>query len=604
MSSNAPYTHRRKWRFGCQTKKRSGAPSALKRSLTGGFFLACRIDRLIPLAALCLITCIATILNPDNGPLFMVAGDPNAAVGTTIGFVGDVIIPGHVAESALRASLVYTIAWIPAAAIMGVTAVGVGTAETTAQLSQAKSVPGGAAALARVIPQTIALSLAYFLSCAVAFTLKTLTFGPPLTEAAWGTALAITLTNCLLLCAIHLASALIAAVCRLPLLALFLSLLISIGPLLAYPKGVHRGKHADGRLDEPHCPAHAHVLAQHIRGFACGGRGCRRRHLCRRLDTYVCDLQLSGGMSMNHEKQCPSARNHAPLNRGVSPDRNALAKAAGARGSSAPKPTGPRRVPAQRFRVAAASLLVGVRAHLGLLALAGTAIACLVFLFAGSGSWMFALTEDSGIGFAPDPAYWTTNAEATAVEALTCSALAGTVFLPFTTLAVCGRLCGALYATDARAVSRARGTSPWRLAVGDLLAASLPVQALYAATVVATAIALSPQAGQSNLLGAVLASLAPRLALVLTVNESFVACALALYRLIPNRAAALGIMAVGFIAACVAQLSFPTMILPIHAGLWMHISSATALHTLVLPALVFSGITGVIALALYAHMQR
>lgn len=224
MSSNAPYTHRRKWRFGCQTKKRSGAPSALKRSLTGGFFLACRIDRLIPLAALCLITCIATILNPDNGPLFMVAGDPNAAVGTTIGFVGDVIIPGHVAESALRASLVYTIAWIPAAAIMGVTAVGVGTAETTARLSQAKGVPGGAAALARVIPQTIALSLAYFLSCAVAFTLKTLTFGPPLTEAAWGTALAITLTNCLLLCAIHLASALIAAVCRLPLLALFLSL--------------------------------------------------------------------------------------------------------------------------------------------------------------------------------------------------------------------------------------------------------------------------------------------------------------------------------------------------------------------------------------------
>lgn len=90
----------------------------------------------------------------------------------------------------------------------------------------------------------------------------------------------------------------------------------------------------------------------------------------------------------------------------------------------------------------------------------------------------------------------------------------------------------------------------------------------------------------------------------MAVNESFIACALALYRLIPNRAAAFGVMAVGFIAACVAQLSFPTMILPIHAGLWMHISSATALHTLVLPALVFSGITGVIALALYAHMQR
>lgn len=198
---------------------------------------------------------------------------------------------------------------------------------------------------------------------------------------------------------------------------------------------------------------------------------------------------------MNYEKQCPSARNLAFLNHGVSPDRNALAKAAGARGNSTPKPTGPRRAPAQQPRVTAASLLVGVRAHLGLLALAGTAITCLVFLFAGSGSWMFALAEDSGIGFAPDPAYWTMNAEATAVEALTCSALAGTAFLPFTTLAVCGRLCGALYATDARAVSRARGTSPWRLAVGNLLTASLPVQALYAATVVAIAIALSLRAG-------------------------------------------------------------------------------------------------------------
>ena len=307
---------------------------------------------------------------------------------------------------------------------------------------------------------------------------------------------------------------------------------------------------------------------------------------------------------MNHEKQCPSAQNPVPFNRGVSPNRSSLVKTAGAQGGSTPKPTGPQRAPAQRSRVAAASLLVGMRAHLGLLALAGTAIACLVFLFAGSGSWMFALTEDSGIGFAPDPAYWAANAGVSAVEAITCSALAATVFLPFVTLAVCGRLCGALYATDARAVSRARGTSPWRLAAGDLLAVSLPVQALYGATVVSIAITLCLQAGQADLLGTVLASLAPRLALALAVNESFIACALALYRLIPNRAAAFGIMAVGFIASCVAQFSFPTTMLPIHAGLWIHASSTTSLHTLALPALAFSGITGLATLALYARMQR
>lgn len=241
MSGDAPCTHPRKRHLGCSTKKRSGAPSALKRSLTGGFFLACRIDRLIPLAALCLITCIATILNPDNGPLFMVAGDPNAAVGTTIGFVGDVIIPGHVAESVLRASLVYTIAWIPAAAIMGVTVTGVGAAEPTAQLSQAKGIPGGATVLGQAVPQTTLFAIAYLLSHIAAFVLKTLAYGVPLTEAAWGLAAGTMLSSCLLLCAIHTMSALIAAVCRMPLLALFLSLLLNIGPLLAYPRAYIAG---------------------------------------------------------------------------------------------------------------------------------------------------------------------------------------------------------------------------------------------------------------------------------------------------------------------------------------------------------------------------
>lgn len=241
MSGDAPCTHPRKRHLGCSTKKRSGAPSAIKRSLTGGFFLACRIERLIPLTALALIACIVTILNPDNGPLFMVAGDPNAAVGTTIGFVGDVIVPGHAAESVLRASLVYTIAWIPAAAIMGITVVGVGAAEPTAQLSQAKGIPGGATVLGQAVPQTTLFAIAYLLSHIAAFVLKTLAHGVPLTEAAWGLAAGTMLSSCLLLCAIYTMSALIAAICRMPLLALFLSLLLNIGPLLAYPRAYIAG---------------------------------------------------------------------------------------------------------------------------------------------------------------------------------------------------------------------------------------------------------------------------------------------------------------------------------------------------------------------------
>ena len=90
--------------------------------------------------------------------------------------------------------------------------------------------------------------------------------------------------------------------------------------------------------------------------------------------------------------------------------------------------------PEKRPRPAVASLLTGVKAHLGLLALAGSVVTCLVYLFFGDGSWMFALTEASGIGFAPDPAYWTANAGASTIEALTCSAFAGAVFLPFIAL--------------------------------------------------------------------------------------------------------------------------------------------------------------------------
>lgn len=171
----------------------------------------------------------------------MVAGDPNAVVGTTIGFVGDVIVPGHVAESVLRASLVYTIAWIPAAAIMGITVVGVGAAEPTAQLAQAKGIPGGATVLGQAVPQTTLFAIAYLLSHIAAFVLKTLAHGVPLTEAAWGLAAGTMLSSCLLLCAIYTMSALIAAICRMPLLALFLSLLLNIGPLLAYPRAYIAG---------------------------------------------------------------------------------------------------------------------------------------------------------------------------------------------------------------------------------------------------------------------------------------------------------------------------------------------------------------------------
>ena len=172
--------------------------------------------------------------------MFMVAGDPNGTVGVTIGFIGNVIDHTHVAESAVRASLVYTVAWIPAAAILGVTAIGEGVASNSAQISQAKGMPGGAAILARVTPQAMTIAAAYLISCGIAFAATSAAYGIA-SNVTWQVALTVLTTNCLLLCAIYLASACVTAICRIPLFAILLALLLHIGPLLAHPRAYVAG---------------------------------------------------------------------------------------------------------------------------------------------------------------------------------------------------------------------------------------------------------------------------------------------------------------------------------------------------------------------------
>ena len=229
-----------------RTTRRHGVPrrqnshSALRRALASEIFLACRIERMVPVTLIALLTCTATVLSPEGGPLFMVAGDPNGTVGVTIGFVGNIIDHAHVAESAVRASLVYTVAWIPAAAILGVATIGEGVASKSAQLSQAKGMPGGAVILAKVAPQAMAIAVAYLLSCGIAYAATSAAYGIA-SNAAWQVALAVIPTNCLLLCAVYLTSACVAAICRMPLFAILLALLAHIGPPLAYPRAYVAG---------------------------------------------------------------------------------------------------------------------------------------------------------------------------------------------------------------------------------------------------------------------------------------------------------------------------------------------------------------------------
>lgn len=219
---------------------RQNSHSALRCALISEIFLASRIERMAPVALIALLTCAATVLSPEGGPLFMVAGDPNGTVGVTIGFIGNVIDHTHVAESAVRASLVYTVAWIPAAAILGVTAIGEGVASNSAQISQAKGMPGGAAILARVTPQAMTIAAAYLISCGIAFAAKSAAYGIA-SNVTWQVALTVLTTNCLLLCAIYLASACVTAICRIPLFAILLALLLHIGPLLAHPRAYVAG---------------------------------------------------------------------------------------------------------------------------------------------------------------------------------------------------------------------------------------------------------------------------------------------------------------------------------------------------------------------------
>ncbi|MDO4437700.1 MAG: hypothetical protein Q4B77_07125 [Coriobacteriaceae bacterium] len=213
----------------------------MRNALASGLFLARRTGRIALLAGMALMTCAATVLAEQGGPLFMVAGVPNEVVGATIGFIGNVTVSGQAAESALRGALVYTIAWIPVAAILAVAAIDKGVSAMTARISRARGIPSGATALSRALPEAGALSLAYALSCFASFIFRLPACNTSFVEAPWALACAVIATNCLLLSAIYLISSCIASLTRAPLLSAFLTLTFHIGALLAYPNAYIAG---------------------------------------------------------------------------------------------------------------------------------------------------------------------------------------------------------------------------------------------------------------------------------------------------------------------------------------------------------------------------
>ena len=177
----------------------------------------------------------------EYGPLFMVAGDINGPVGDSIGFIGNILDPEHIAESAVRSSFCYTAFWIPFVAIMGVCAVGEGIKGLQSQLSVAHGVSGGSSTLARALVNVICIPPFYFLSCLPGFLAKMFLYDAPISMNSIRLFLIYLIVNSFILCALFAMSSLVASMLRPAVASTLLSILPHLGALLSYPSNYAMG---------------------------------------------------------------------------------------------------------------------------------------------------------------------------------------------------------------------------------------------------------------------------------------------------------------------------------------------------------------------------
>lgn len=195
----------------------------------------------LPYVGAATLLAVAGMVPSEYGPLFMVAGDINGPVGDSIGFIGNILDPEHIAESAVRSSFCYTVFWIPFVAIMGVCAVGEGIKGLQSQLSVAHGVSGGSSTLARALVNVICIPPFYLLSCLPGFLAKMFLYDAPISMNSIHLFLIYLIVNSFILCALFAMSSLVAIMLRPAVASTLLSILPHLGAMLSYPSNYAMG---------------------------------------------------------------------------------------------------------------------------------------------------------------------------------------------------------------------------------------------------------------------------------------------------------------------------------------------------------------------------
>lgn len=189
-------------------------------------------------AAIAVVLAALTISSPADevgGPMFMMAGGAPETIGGAIGFIGNVIDDNEVAASAARTAFVYTVLWIPVAAVYGVAAFSPDFACGAARVSRARGASLAAPGCARMLTAFVPLALLYVAACSAAFAFKSAQYGVVAGFSDWAGFLLAAWVNALLLCSVAAWSAAFYAVVRGAFGAAIVQLGLVVIVLLGYP---------------------------------------------------------------------------------------------------------------------------------------------------------------------------------------------------------------------------------------------------------------------------------------------------------------------------------------------------------------------------------
>lgn len=185
-------------------------------------------------SALALMTALSS---PDecNALLFMVAGDDPSRIGGAIGFIGNLIDSGNVVGSAVRTSLVFTIAWIFVVIIYSVFVTAQDYTAASYAVSKARGLSEMSMVAAKFIVHSVFCCLLYLISCFIAFVCKTFQYGIMLSFEGIGDFAYPALLSAIVLATIFTETAALYQLIRRAYLTVVVSVTLSLFILMWFP---------------------------------------------------------------------------------------------------------------------------------------------------------------------------------------------------------------------------------------------------------------------------------------------------------------------------------------------------------------------------------